>query len=1580
MEPREKKKLAVAARKRIPEKNDSADASMEDLCRKKFKPIAPKPVNRKDQHQAVLSVLPVKNNSSQRKEHVVLPTPKFDPSSAFIMRPGSSFPFMCGGPMIMPIPVPVVPGKDGSYVPLQVPVPIPVMVPVVVSLNQAASPSASNATFAIASDSKHNAPCSEKESPSGSKKDKNSKKGTSSKQDKTSCSGEGADSKGPKAKPCRYKYSMIKNESLFRDILRGVGGDFMASHGISIAVSSSDALDVNSISKGMVVTLGQSKQSSNDNSDETSDGSQRHSTSNKQIDGEDSNASVTDTNEISNGSPPKCGDVTVIPVESSKSQSSLSRTTQGSVVTTSRDISVNNCHLTYPSYSASSKPAAQNPTVSASQAMSNRGPTANQSGRSVPQENNCNNFQNPSTVNMNPSVLPTGTTLGNKPSNEHANIASSPLSVPRTSVHSFPYYNTSNHNSVPSNLTNPNTPSSSVVTNSNMQELRPQCPPTSSVVAGASHSSHWNYAQGNQQNMTRNEPQNRHVLRPFHNLAQRIAAVQNAEHDHPDESNFYGIDELHSFGVEMDQSAGSLLSSSDDSVSAVLGMSDVAGSVAGTLRDSPTRRAVTAIVTPLPRSVPLTTSTATSTSVSSQTSENVSNSSQSGSQSFDVPSGQMRRSSDQVNAHSNAQGSSQGHQFLSTASSSSQQTHQWSSSSNSNVRRLPNADLSPIQNRYSEPTTSSSQPNGMVNFAASTVGQQRSMHMEGTQNRTCSAVTSSGPMSKEHVTATQTCVANPQSANQTSLAYSAGSQSTASHQRQQASMSNNFSMPNVNTNQTLAPRPSFYDNSDRTNMNYAPSNRNRNALPDSQQMPNPLLAGNVPSGYPAGLQSQTKQSSYPIGLNSIEKSPSKTIVGNRQGETQQSQMHSSAQSSSHMGNRSHPSLMPGVTNSQPGSSGFSSGNFYNASRSQAPVTAPITTRSASVSTGMTATTSSVTGASMSKVWQPSWSGNVPVSQSNPIPGGGSRNQQPASVAHRASCPDQTGAQARHDSPTTVMTSTSVQSVPLQSNLQTRPSMVEPLPPPGNLSGNHASMSDTRGSSSNRMQLPGSVQAPIFPGNSQRQPIPHPASPASFNLPSTESGPRMPYPLVPPIMFGNSTPPRGIPMGGIHSVPLPGSFPTTSISEQNVQPPQVMSSSPSAMHHTITPVMHDRHRMYLPSHFSTLHRPLYMSPSPAPSTDLPLLSPHSCGQLHVHDSVLYSPRYPSSIHSLSPGVNTNFHSSPLHRNFSSSDHQDSFARNSISHPAPHYDSAISPMPLRMPHLGQGSTGVANPVSSQSAQVPPPVPSLQHSSIEANREQNSIFEQNLKRLLERSARRHSMALASSHGYQRSLPCDHTFPPRPMSSFSSLSPFTPHSPHSVSSVPYSTPSLMASTLSTPPQSMPRLPPQPLPSRHTATTTSPGTGAATATATVTTVSTTLTPTTSSIVTSRAILGNTSDKYLPLELLSPDSTNAQPATPATAPSTPSPQVAVDLVVKCGDTVLHCSRQVLRESGRTVLCCWHCDYHTAEPRKMKRHQKKETEPLKCQLCSFQSSSRCSVNQHYKQEHMDKDDPFRSVNH
>ncbi|XP_071957564.1 uncharacterized protein [Antedon mediterranea] len=115
-----------------------------------------------------------------------------------------------------------------------------------------------------------------------------------------------------------------------------------------------------------------------------------------------------------------------------------------------------------------------------------------------------------------------------------------------------------------------------------------------------------------------------------------------------------------------------------------------------------------------------------------------------------------------------------------------------------------------------------------------------------------------------------------------------------------------------------------------------------------------------------------------------------------------------------------------------------------------------------------------------------------------------------------------------------------------------------------------------------------------------------------------------------------------------------------------------------------------------------------------------------------------------------------------------------------------------------------------------------------------------------------------------------------------------------------------------------------------------------------------------------------TNNKYLPIDESNPVTSQA----PSVAPS-PTQSVS-DQPVKFNGVTLQCSRQILCESGRTVLCCWNCDFHTAEPKKMHRHQRKEDKLMRCQLCSFTGNSRCNVDQHFKENHLGKDDPFTST--
>ncbi|XP_033114432.1 mucin-12-like [Anneissia japonica] len=136
----------------------------------------------------------------------------------------------------------------------------------------------------------------------------------------------------------------------------------------------------------------------------------------------------------------------------------------------------------------------------------------------------------------------------------------------------------------------------------------------------------------------------------------------------------------------------------------------------------------------------------------------------------------------------------------------------------------------------------------------------------------------------------------------------------------------------------------------------------------------------------------------------------------------------------------------------------------------------------------------------------------------------------------------------------------------------------------------------------------------------------------------------------------------------------------------------------------------------------------------------------------------------------------------------------------------------------------------------------------------------------------------------------------------------------------------------------------------------------------------TSVSDTASQIMTPSPSPQRTNNKYLPI-----DEICSNPSTSLASLVAPSPtQSLSDQPVKFNGVTLQCSRQILCESGRTVLCCWHCDFHTAEPKKMHRHQRREEKQMRCQLCSFTSNSRCKVDQHFKDNHLDKDDPFTSA--
>ncbi|XP_071492984.1 uncharacterized protein [Diadema antillarum] len=1592
MESPKKKKLAVPACKRSVDDGDTPDTSMEDLCRKKFKPIAPKPVIRKDQHQSVLSAaLPVKNDVAGGKEVTVLPSPKLDANSLYVMRPSGSLPLMCGGPMIMPIPVPVVPGKDGSYIPLQVPIPIPVMVPVVVSVNQPETSSASRSPLTVAADSQKTkgssvvnitgAHASKKEGPNSL---------GASKQDKSP-------STGTKTKPCRYKYSMIKNGSLFKDILRGVSGDFMANHGITFELP---------VSTGEATSTTQETSQDASSVDSIKDKS-RESHARSDIPKETCATPLqTDQNGVQmiqsiNVTP--C--TTLSTLEASRTQQAQipSAEKRPPLVSVERQIPViGNTQHTTREVSAPGKDGLTTPSVSSTAVVHRpphhdfstqktylNQPTSSCSSTILKSSSHHNNLQHPSSTSLQVPCTPTANLQVRQNSDgisrEHPQpnrTDSSVTSLTTSTLQPFvqPMIPQSSSGvtvtkaTLMSSVSGSNNPSQTssasnvpVVTSSIVHRSLPSS--TAALVESISHPQ-WNFSHVSQFRGIQGTPGSRLASHQSQNMP-LSCSTPNRNSARLDDSSLYSMDEMHTFSVEMDQSSGSLLGS-DDNVSAVLGMSDVGMPVSTTttLSDSPTRRAVTAIVTPLPRSAAGTVTTTTGGS-QTQVSETVRvTCTTHGSSTTNAESSTVSMLSipNQATAPSTRNHIASSTQCQTNQVSGAEVRSQWSGGSVASSRQQQTGLVSvPSQTSVQSPCTVSTSNNCVPQVNAAFQGHSASTqgNLQITPFQTQNNMASCNAGQKlQSITSPHNHARNSHHGIHTAITYSSSSHAGHETQRQQRSASSHtLRSPSVNVGQGGITNIRFPNTCRTEHLNVPPSSGGK-AVNSNQPVPRESVAGNV-SRIPGGVPSQNEQSHYPEN-----RAPNMEVRNHSQraGENQQNLMQNGPAVSTQIINPGSDRQNISSTQNHPVSTAFSSSTFHTATqRPQLQMNAARMPSSSGIH----------------PVWQPQWAGNAQVRPHHP-PFANSVDQhhatRPSATAQMRQQPERPTPSDGNSTSDTLIASSSVQSVPLQSNLTARSDMGEQFQ--ASMRTGHPAVPPThpphtRAGNTNIISTSHAAQVPVFPVASEKSVTAgnHP-NPMNFSTPTNEPGPKVPYPLVPPIMFGNSAPVPGLPVGGIHGVPIPGNFSSHSAMGQSTQAPAMISAPTSPVHHPITPASHDRHRMYLPSHYSTLHRPLYMPPSPAPNSEIPLLSPHSYGQLHVHDSVLYSPRFPSSLHRLSPGVNNNFHPAPLHRNFPSTDHLDNYARNHLPHPSPHYENSIPTAPLRMPQVGQSSHHTADVASSSSSRVPRPLGSLQHSSILANREQNSLFEQNLQRLLAHSARRHSAAFAGAHRYSSALPCEHSLTHHPMGSLSSVS--SSCIPHTSTTVSFSTPMTGPMTgLAQPSQPLPtpRLSEQPLSSRQSSA--PPAISSAPDMPSATTVSTSMTATTSTVVTSRAIIGNTSDKYLPLELVAPDTSNAQTAPSSSAATTPS-QVTGDQIVKCGDTVLQCSRQVLRESGRTVLCCWFCDYHTAEPRKMRRHQKKESEPLKCQLCSFHSDSRCAVNQHYKEEHMDKDDPFRSV--
>ncbi|XP_022084086.1 mucin-5AC-like [Acanthaster planci] len=450
---------------------------------------------------------------------------------------------------------------------------------------------------------------------------------------------------------------------------------------------------------------------------------------------------------------------------------------------------------------------------------------------------------------------------------------------------------------------------------------------------------------------------------------------------------------------------------------------------------------------------------------------------------------------------------------------------------------------------------------------------------------------------------------------------------------------------------------------------------------------------------------------------------------------------------------------------------------------------------------------------------------------------------------------------------------------------------------------------------------------------------------------------LPMPLMPPpsVLYGSSTPVPNLSMTPLHGVPLPGSLSAHSVQGHGMTH-QVHATPPPAPHHGQSagsnpqgPVNH----MFVPTPYGPIHRSLYMPPPSPHPPDLSLMSPRSYGQVHMHDSVLYSPRFSSPIRNL-PGSSLaeGMFGTAMPRSFSD-DRLDTCCSGPYTHSPPIHDNSSHMYPPGF--------------------MSPPVSRNQPPS------QTSLCDSHQRQFNHRSHQGVSERHPFCHDSIRQAAPQVPVPVTQASSFNG----TPSSAI-VTTVCISLDSnvLVCTASSCVPTQQSSLG-NSLPANSLSPTTSstagvtPGTMVSSS-ASENTSAVPSAPTSSSSTTPVRVvnLGNTSDKYLPLELVV--SSPSTPVTSSASVATLPMQLSSEQIVKFGDVILECSRQILRESGRTVLCCWSCDYHTAEPKKMYRHQRRDEQPMKCQLCSHMGISRCQLNQHFKEMHMDKDeDPFRT---
>ncbi|XP_033626499.1 mucin-17-like [Asterias rubens] len=456
--------------------------------------------------------------------------------------------------------------------------------------------------------------------------------------------------------------------------------------------------------------------------------------------------------------------------------------------------------------------------------------------------------------------------------------------------------------------------------------------------------------------------------------------------------------------------------------------------------------------------------------------------------------------------------------------------------------------------------------------------------------------------------------------------------------------------------------------------------------------------------------------------------------------------------------------------------------------------------------------------------------------------------------------------------------------------------------------------------------------------------------------STDSVSHLPMPLMPPpsVLYGSSTPVPNLSMTPLHGVPLPGALPGHSMQGHGVAH-QLHGTPPPTPHHGQSTGPNPQgtvNHMFVSTPFGPIHRSLYMPPPSPHPPDISLMSPRSYGQVHMHDSVLYSPRFSSPLRNLpTSNLTEGMFSSSLPRSFSD-ERLDTCCSVPYAHSPPMHDNSghIFPPGFMSPSMSRNQPSIQTSLCNS---LQRPFGHRGHQNI-PERHPGPFFHEGIRHPSPHQLHTPIIPTSSFSSPPTSSTMTNVCSPLDTSVLvSAVSSCNPIQPNSVGSLVNAVSPAMSSTAVATPGS---------------TISSSGSDCPSALAATTSPSNT-TPTRVYNV------GNTSDKYLPLELVvSSPSTIVTTPTPVTIPS----QLISEQIVKFGDVTLECSRQILRESGRTVLCCWGCDYHTAEPKKMYRHQRRDEQPMKCQLCSHMGQSRCQLNQHFKEEHMDKDeDPFRS---